>query len=156
FEIQLIANTAGFHFATIEQGGSSLYQSFLPKVTSLEVLKIVGAIGGTEIMHFQTWQDKAGNAPELTDNHGNVVFPQLPVAPSFPDPATGVDVASPDDTNQIMPAPCTFISKHLPLCSVIRPISPQNAGAKAAVAALTAMGLFLGQNDAFFDLLMEL
>jgi hypothetical protein len=23
------------------------------------------AIGGSEIMHFQTWQDKAGNAPPL-------------------------------------------------------------------------------------------
>src|SRR5229473_2720609 len=30
FMIQLIANTAGFHFASIEQGGASLYQSFLP------------------------------------------------------------------------------------------------------------------------------
>ena len=32
--IQLIANTAGFHFATIEQGGSSLYDSFLSKANS--------------------------------------------------------------------------------------------------------------------------
>jgi len=38
FQIQLIANTASFHFATIEQGGSSLYQSFLPKANSKEVL----------------------------------------------------------------------------------------------------------------------
>jgi hypothetical protein len=154
FQIQLIANTAGFHFATIEQGGSSLYQSFLPKTTSPEVLRIVGAIGGTEIMHFQTWQDKAGNAPELTDNHGNEVFPQLPIAP----PATpdGIDHSDPTDTNQIMPAPCTFISHHLPLCSVIRPIFTPHAGARAAAAGLAASGLFNGQVPGFFTLLGEL
>lgn len=154
FQIQLIANTAGFHFATIEQGGSSLYQSFLPKVSSLEVLRIVGAIGGTEIMHFQTWQDKAGNAPELTDNNGNEVFPQLPIAPdATPD---GIDHSDAQDTNQIMPAPCKFISANLPLCSVIRPISTEQAGAKAAVMALTASGLFNGQSQGFFNLLADL
>jgi hypothetical protein len=154
FQIQLIANTAGFHFATIEQGGASLYQSFLPKVSSLEVLEIVGAIGGTEIMHFQTWQDKAGNAPELVDNHGNEVFPQLPLAPdATPD---GIDHSQPQDTNQIMPAPCKFIDTSLPLCSVIRPISTDRAGAQAAVTALTASGLFNGQSDGFFKLLAGL
>src|SRR5882724_3544983 len=35
--IQFIANVAGFHFATIEQGGSSLYDSLLPKADSVEV-----------------------------------------------------------------------------------------------------------------------
>jgi hypothetical protein len=154
FKIQLIANTAGFHFATIEQGGSSLYQSFLSKVSSLEVLRIVGAIGGTEIMHFQTWQDKAGNAPELVDNFGNEVFPQLPHAPD-PTP-DGIDHSDPTDTNQIMPAPCKFISSKLPLCSVIRPTSTNQAGAKAAVMGLTASGLFNGQSQAFFNLLASL
>jgi hypothetical protein len=52
-EAQLIANTAGFLFATIEQGGSSLCDSFIPKARSLEVLRIVTAIGGTEIQHFE-------------------------------------------------------------------------------------------------------
>jgi hypothetical protein len=154
FQIQLIANTAGFHFATIEQGGSSLYQSFLTKVSNPEVLKIVGAIGGTEIMHFQTWQDKAGNAPQLFDNHNVEVFPQLPIAPD-PTP-DGIDHSAPEDTNQIMPAPCKFISTNLPLCSVIRPISTAEAGAKAAVMGLTASGLFNGQSQAFFKLLAEL
>jgi hypothetical protein len=156
FEIQLIANTAGFHFATIEQGGSSLYLSFLHKVTNLEVLRIVGSIGGTEIMHFQTWQDKAGNSPMLTDAHGNVVFPQLPTSPDLPNPVNGTDPASPEDTNQIMPAPCKFISAHLPLCSVIRPSSTLKAGAVATVAFFKAMGLFDGQVDGFFTVLNEL
>jgi hypothetical protein len=154
FQIQLIANTAGFHFATIEQAGSSLYQSFLPKANSPEVLRIVGAIGGTEIMHFQTWQDKAGNAPELTDNHGQEVFPQLPHAPDAT--SDGIDHSDPQDTNQIMPAPCKFISPHLPLCSVIRPISTLHAGAMAVVAGLSASGLFNGQSRAFFNLLTDL
>jgi hypothetical protein len=145
---------AGFHFATVEQGGASLYTSFLTKVTSLEVLNIVGSIGGTEIMHFQTWQDKAGNAPMLVDNAGNTIFPDLPHGPDpVPD---GVDHASAIDTNQIMPFPCAFVNKALPPCSIIRPTSAKNAGARAAVSALTSMGLFKGQSNAFLAFLVEL
>src|ERR1700682_5484956 len=59
--LQAIANTAGFHFAFVEQGGSSLYPTLAQKVTDLEVLRVLLSIGGSEIMHFQTWQDKAGN-----------------------------------------------------------------------------------------------
>jgi hypothetical protein len=154
FMIQFIANVAGFHFATVEQGGSSLYTSFLTKVSSLEVLRIVASIGGTEIMHFQTWQDKAGNAPPLTDGGGNVIFPDLPLAPD-PTP-DGIDHSAPNDTNQIMPAPCKFISSGLPPCSIIRPTSAKLAGAKAALAALTGMGLFHGQSNAFLRFMAEL
>src|SRR5438270_4246635 len=64
--LQAIANTAGFHFGFIEQGGTSLYASLAQRVTDNDVLRILLSIGGTEIMHFQTWQDKAGNAPPLT------------------------------------------------------------------------------------------
>src|SRR3984885_13695411 len=65
--LQAIAFTAGFHFAFIEQGGSSLYPALAQKVTNLEVLRILLSIGPSETMHFQTWQDKAGNALPLTD-----------------------------------------------------------------------------------------
>ena len=65
--LQAIANTASFHFAWIEQGGTSLYAGLAQRVTHSEVLRILLSIGGSEIMHFQTWQDKAGNAPPLTD-----------------------------------------------------------------------------------------
>src|SRR5205823_14798341 len=58
--VTFIANTAGFHFAFIEQGGSSLYPALAQKVTNLEVLRVLLSIGGSEIMHFQTWHDKAG------------------------------------------------------------------------------------------------
>ena len=64
--LQAIANTAAFHFPTIEQGGSSLYPSLAQRATDVEVLRILMSIGPTETMHFQTWSDVAGNAPPLT------------------------------------------------------------------------------------------
>src|SRR5437764_12269865 len=79
--VKAIAFTAGFHFGFIEQGGTSLYATLAQKVTSLEVLRILISIGGSEIMHFQTWQDKAGNATPLTDfdpiNNSTVTFKDL-------------------------------------------------------------------------------
>src|SRR4029077_6210837 len=60
--INAIAFTAGFHFAFIEQGGTSLYPSLAQRVNDLDALRILLSIGPTETMHFQTWQDKAGNA----------------------------------------------------------------------------------------------
>src|SRR3989441_6027441 len=75
--LQAIANTAAFHFPTIEQGGTSLYPSLAQRVTHPEVLRIVLSIGPTETAHFQTWQDKAGNAPPLTDPTNGLVFPDL-------------------------------------------------------------------------------
>src|SRR2546423_2375282 len=65
--IQAIANTAGFHFGFIEQGGTSLYPTLAQGVSNLKVLRILLSIGPTETMHFQVWHDKAGNAPPLTD-----------------------------------------------------------------------------------------
>src|SRR5436189_3949018 len=64
--LQAIANTAAFHFPTIEQGGSSLYPSLAQRATDVEVLRILTRIGPTETMHFQTWSDVAGNEPQLT------------------------------------------------------------------------------------------
>src|SRR5258708_980155 len=60
--MQAIANTAGFHFAFIEQGGASLYPTLAFKATDPEVLRILVSIGGVEIDHFGLWHDKAGNA----------------------------------------------------------------------------------------------
>jgi hypothetical protein len=103
--IQAIANTAGFHFATIEQGGSSLYPTLALTVTHPEVLRILLSIGPTETMHFQTWQDKAGNAPPLKDPITGLVFPDLN-SPPF-----GGELFQ---TNLIMPEPCPFLSRKLP------------------------------------------
>ncbi|HEY2153861.1 MAG TPA: hypothetical protein VGH34_23860 [Vicinamibacterales bacterium] len=61
---------------TIEQGGNSLYPSMAQRATSVEVLRILISIGPTETIHFQTWSDKAGNAPPLTDPTNGLVFPE--------------------------------------------------------------------------------
>jgi hypothetical protein len=147
---QAIANTAGFHFAFIEQGGTSLYASLAQKVSSLEVLRIVLSIGGTEIMHFQTWHDKAGNAKPLTDNTTTppLVFPDLTAAATPP-------VGEALQSNLIMPEPTVFLSGNFPPCSIIRPTNPHNV-AGGAVKALTADGLFRGQTPDFFQFLSEL
>lgn len=147
---QAIANTAGFHFATIEQGGTSLYPMLAQRVTSLEVLRILLSIGGTEICHFQTWSDKAGNAPALT-----VVDPVSGATITFPDlnapPLGGEDF----QTNLIMPEPTVFLKRQLPACSIIRPTATKGA-AMGALKFLTAEGLFLGQSKEFFDFMKTL
>ena len=146
--INAIAFTAGFHFAFIEQGGTSLYPSLAQRVHDPEVLRIVLSIGPTETMHFQTWQDKAGNATPLTAfdpiNNSTVTFTNL--------------AASTDETlqaNLIMPEPCPFLSRGFPLCSIIRPTETTGA-AMGALKALTLDGLFIGQTPEFFQLLQDL
>jgi len=148
--LQAIANTAAFHFPTIEQGGNSLYPSLAQRVTHVEVLRVVLSIGPTETAHFQTWHDKAGNAPPLT-----AVDPVTGVSVTFPDlnspPFGGEDF----QTNLIMPEPCPFLSRKLPVCSIIRPTETKGA-AEGALNFLTAMGLFIGQSPEFFAFLRDL
>jgi hypothetical protein len=144
--LQAIANTAGFHFCFIEQGGTSLYPSLAQRVTDVEVLRVLLSIGPTEAMHFQTWHDKAGNAPPLTDPTNGLVFPDLN-SPPF----GGEEF----QTNLIMPEPTVFLSRTFPVCSIIRP-TETNGAAMAAVNALSADGLFIGQPPAFFALLNQL
>jgi hypothetical protein len=141
--LQAIANTAGFHFAFIEQGGTSLYPSLAQRVTHTEVLRILLSIGPTETMHFQTWQDKAGNAPPLTDPITGLTFPDLN--------ADGELL----QTNLIMPEPTIFLDRKFPVCSIIRPTHTKGA-AMGALRALTANGLFIGQSPEFFAVLTGL
>ena len=146
--LQAIANTAGFHFATIEQGGNSLYPSLAQRATDVEVLRILMSIGPTETMHFQTWSDKAGNAPPLT----NVIDPVTGVSVTFPN----LDVSNPLlKKNLIMPEPCPFLNRSLPIVSIIRPTNTEGA-ATGALAFLIAMGLFTGQSAAFFAYMKQL
>ena len=139
--IQAIANTAGFHFGTIEQGGSSLYPSLAQRVSSPEVLRILLSIGPTETMHFQTWQDKAGNAKPLTDPTNGLEFPDLNASGS-----------EDTQTNLIMPEPTFFLKRTFPVVSIIRPTETKGAAA-GAVKGLTDDGLFRGQSKEFFTLL---
>jgi ferritin-like protein len=157
--IQAIANTAGFHFAFIEQGGTSLYPTLALKASSEEVLRILLSIGGVEIDHFSLWHDKAGNAVAqplagVTDPETGLTFPDLN------DPATLAHLhleLELTQTNKIEPEPCAFLETHgLPACSIIRPTSTKLGGAVATVTSFAADGLFKGLPDAFYDLSMRL
>ena len=147
--MKAVAFTAGFHFAFIEQGGTSLYAAMAQKASSLEALQVILSIGGSEIMHFQTWQDKAGNATPVSDfdpvNNSTVTFQDL---------KTGQPETL--QANLIMPEPCDFISTSLPACSIIRPTGAAHVSAMGAVNAFTADGLFRGQPQKFLDFLKSL
>src|SRR5712672_2109557 len=144
--LQAIANTAGFHFGFLEQGGTSLYPSLAQRVTHDEALRIVLSIGPTEAMHFQTWHDKAGNAPPLTDPTNGLVFPDLNSPPFGGEQF---------QTNLIMPEPTIFLDRKFPICSIVRPTETEGA-ATGAVQFLTTTGLFRGQSAEFFAVLTEL
>ena len=92
-------------------------------------------------MHFQTWQDKAGNAPALTD--GGLVFPDLNADGEL------------TQTNLIMPEPTPFLKRRFPHVSIIRPTETEGA-AMGAANALTQDGLFIGQPKEFFKVVTRL
>ena len=142
--LQAIANTAGFHFANIEVGGSSMYPSLAQRVSDVNVLRILLAIGPTETSHFQTWHDKAGNAIPLT----NIIDPVTKVSVTFPFLATSA-VGEDLQANLIMPEPTTFF-RGLPACSIIRPTETRNA-AQAALQGFVNMGAFIGQSKEFMN-----
>jgi len=139
-ELRSIAQAAAFHFAAIEQGGSSLYNSFMTKVTNLDVVAILASIGPIEVYHFAVFQTALEGIRKLEGHDG----------PSFP------DIRENPNRGDIMPEPCTFLDKGLPACSVIRPRNTNTAGAVAAATGLVNSGLFLGQSQAFFDAVVPL
>jgi hypothetical protein len=148
--MQAIANTAGLHFAYIEQGGSSLYSVMALKATSLEALRIIVSIGGVETNHFSLWHDKAANAMAqplagVTDPETGVTFPDLN--------AKGGEL---NQTNLILPEPCEFLHRDLPNCSIVRPTLDDDGGAVATIKSFTADRLFAGQSPKFFRTIMDL
>jgi hypothetical protein len=152
--IQAIANTAAFHFGMIEQGGTSLYAAMSQKVTDPEVLMITLGIGGDEIAHFLEWVDFAGNGVQqpvapFTDTISGLTFPNFFTNPPL-QPASLVQ------PSLIFPVACEFIDSRLPQVAVIRPLTDRFAGAVAAVASLTADGLFTGQSRQFLATLQQL
>ena len=144
--IQAIANTAGWHFGAIEQGGTSLYMQLAQRVSDPVALRVVLSIGPTEAMHFQTWHDKVGNAPALIDPTNGLVFPDQNASP------LGGEL---HQTNLIMPEPTVFLNRKFPIVSIVRPTNTVGA-AMGAVNALTSSGLFIGQSAAFFTALHNL
>jgi hypothetical protein len=163
--MQAIANTAGFHFAFIEQGGSSLYPVLALKAESREVLRILLSIGGVEIDHFSLWHDKGGNAVAqplagVTDPETKLTFPDFnnPVNQhnsnlSAADQAVGSQMFQ---TNLILPEPCEFLNAALPPVSIIRPTLTQNGGAVATINSFAADNLFAGQPPQFLNFVMAL
>src|SRR5579859_3608737 len=96
-------------------------------------------------MHFQTWQDKAGNFKVLTDpKNSKLVFPDLN--------ASGSQLTQ---TNLIMPEPTVFLNRKFPRVSIIRPTETRGA-AMGALKALTDDGLFIGQSKEFFAFMTKL
>jgi hypothetical protein len=174
--LRAIAFTAGFHFAFIEQGGSSLYPTLAQHVTNLEVLRILLSIGPSETMHFQTWQDKAGNAGSagngnppftFTDpvNNSTVTFNDLTLAPpaGAGTPETDPESLNGDtlQANLIMPEPTHFLDPSFGPVAIVRPTSLQLNGARAAVQGFVDDGLFIGhtvngKSDGFVELLFRL
>ena len=166
-KLQAIAFTAGFHFAFIEQGGTSLYPALAQHVSNPEVLRILLSIGPSETMHFQTWQDKAGNAnagnPPLTVtdpvNNSTVTFRDLQVAQGESQNETD-NQGRVLQANLIMPEPTHFLDQKLGPVAIIRPTSILNGGARASVQSFADDGLFLdpatGKNTGLVALLMRL
>ena len=145
--MQAIANAAGFHFATFDQAGSSVYTNLILNVSDPEVLRVLVSILGVEVNHFAVWHDKAGNAVSqplagVKDPKTGVTFPDLN-SPPFGGEAF--------QTNLIFPEPCAFINPGFPDCAVIRPSLKQNAGAVVTAQAIVASQLFQGQSQAFFN-----
>lgn len=110
-------------------------------------------------MHFQTWQDKAGNALPLTDADNGpggagaaVTFTSLPDAQGEmnPESLNGDTLQA----NLIMPEPTHFLGLKFPLVSIIRPISTSNSGAIATIQAFVDDGLFIGRKNPEFLKLM--
>lgn len=163
-----LAFTAGFHFAFIEQGGSSLYPTLAQKVTNLEVLRILLSIGPSETMHFQTWQDKAGNANLGNPQPFTVSDPVNGSTVTFTDLSQGLGESSDETTNAgqvlqanlIMPEPTHFLDPKFGPVAIVRPTSTKLNGAVAAVQGFVDDNLFFnpatGSNTAIVGRLMEL
>jgi hypothetical protein len=97
-------------------------------------------------MHLQTWHDISGDTPPVRDPTNGLVFPDLN-SPPF-----GGELFQ---TNLIMPEPTIFLTRKLPIVSIIRPTETQGA-AMGALEFLTADGLFRGQSQEFFRFMEEL
>jgi hypothetical protein len=105
------------------------------------------SIGPSETMHFQTWQDKAGNATPLTvfdkTNNSSVTFTNLQDAQgeTNPESLNGDTLQA----NLIMPEPTHFLNPKFGPVAIIRPTSTKLGGATAAVNSFVKDGLFRGQ-----------
>ena len=91
--------------------GHELYPALAQRLTSPEALRTLLSVGPTETAHFQTWHDKAGNTPPLTD----LTTVSL-VCPTLNSPPFGGDELQ---TNPIMPEPLPFLSRKFPVARIL-------------------------------------
>jgi hypothetical protein len=137
-----MVGVSGLHFAAIEQGGSSLYNTLLRQISSVEVLEIVASIYATEAIHFAIFNKLLEHYPGFNNEQGTLVIPDL--------------TEGRHRSAHVMATPTQFLRTDLPLCSVIRPATPANSGAVASATALVKSGLFTGQSQAFLDAVVSL
>jgi hypothetical protein len=107
----------------------------------VETAEILAGIGPVEAIHFKIFEDALEDLEGFTAPDGTVY------------PALG---ANDELAHEVMPKPCTFLHRDLPLCSVVRPTNPNIAGARAALRALTNMNIFDGQSAGFFTFMQRL
>ena len=154
--VQVIAETAAFHFGFIENAGSSLYASLSQKVKRASVLKIILGIGGDEIAHFLTWVDFAGHAIQRSPfNVRNGLSPVDNRDLTFPNP-NGNPRGSLCQTCLSFPVPRDSISKAVRCYPTIRPVDDQFGGAVTTINGFTQNGLFVGQSSEFLRTLLRM
>jgi len=137
--MQLIANSAAFHFAAVEQGGASIYPTMIPKASNLDVLRILTGIGPSETYFFASFHQSLEGIPAISGD--GLVFP---------------DVTVNDIGAHHIPHPCEFIERGLPLACVIRPTTTPFGGASVLFENGVRSGLYKGQSQHFFDTLRGL
>jgi hypothetical protein len=104
-KMQGVAHSAAFHFAAIEQGGSSLYCSLIPKASSLDVLRILAAIGPTEVYHFSAFHKSLEGLFGL-DTKDGLRFPNLRRNPqAFGGDLPGADAVPPGGPGALLGHP---------------------------------------------------
>ncbi len=137
--MQLIASSAAFHFAAVEQGGASIYPTMIPKASNLDVLRILTGIGPSETYFFASFHQSLEGIPAISGD--GLVFP---------------DVTVNDIGAHHIPHPCEFIERGLPLACVIRPTTTPFGGASVLFENGVRSGLYKGQSQHFFDTLRGL
>jgi hypothetical protein len=151
--IQVIANTAAFHFRFIEQGVSSLYTSLSQRVKRARVLKIMLGIGGQEIAHFLDWTNFATQDLQFRfDDSATSITNQ---GMTFPDSAV-TSRRFLFQTNPRLSSHGISIRKDLPLSSMIRPVNDRFCSAIETIESFTENGLFFGQSTKLLRTLMAL
>lgn len=138
-EMQLIANSAAFHFVNSEELGASIYPTLALKVTNLDVLRILISIGPVEAYFFASFHQSLEGLPAISGD--GLTFP---------------DLRKNHLGGHHIPRACKFIHPGLPQASVIRPTSTKLAGAVHQITAGVQAGLFKGQTNQFIDTLMDL